>query len=108
MSTLSLAARLEELGAAPDDTALAERGLRGSAPPTRPGRCWCSRAADRLDPADRELLRLRFYEDQPQAEIAAALGVSQMQISRRLRRIFATLRSVIGEIDEHADLSNAA
>jgi RNA polymerase sigma-B factor len=39
-----------------------------------------------LDPRDREIVRLRFWEDLTQAEIAGRLGVSQMQVSRRLQR----------------------
>lgn len=41
---------------------------------------------------DRELLRLRFVEELTQEEIAARLGVSQMQVSRLLRRLLSRLR----------------
>ncbi|MDO8210487.1 SigB/SigF/SigG family RNA polymerase sigma factor [Conexibacter sp. CPCC 206217] len=47
-----------------------------------------------LPARDREILRLRFEEDRTQSEIAAALGVSQMQISRLLRRTVERLRRV--------------
>lgn len=46
----------------------------------------------RLGERDREVIRLRFYEDKTQAEISQVVGVSQMQVSRILRRIFDTLR----------------
>ncbi len=46
-----------------------------------------------LDDAERELLRLRFLEDKTQQEIAAIVGVSQMQVSRRLAKVLDTLRS---------------
>ena len=46
-----------------------------------------------LDDAERELLRLRFVEDKTQQEIAAIVGVSQMQVSRRLSKLLETLRS---------------
>lgn len=46
-----------------------------------------------LDDAERELLRLRFVEDKTQQEIAAIIGVSQMQVSRRLSKLLETLRS---------------
>jgi RNA polymerase sigma-B factor len=46
-----------------------------------------------LGERDREILRLRFEEDLTQQEIAAIIGVSQMQVSRLLRRSLATLRS---------------
>lgn len=45
-----------------------------------------------LDDEDRELIRLRFVDDLTQQQIADRLGVSQMQISRRLRRVIGDLR----------------
>jgi RNA polymerase sigma-B factor len=51
-----------------------------------------------LSADDRELLRLRFVEDLVQQQIAEKLGVSQMHISRRLRRIFSSMRKAIGDI----------
>lgn len=47
-----------------------------------------------LPERDREILRLRFEEDRTQSEIAARLGVSQMQVSRLLRRTVDRLRNV--------------
>jgi RNA polymerase sigma-B factor len=55
-------------------------------------------AVRQLSEQDRELLRLRFVEDLVQQQIAERLGVSQMHVSRRLRRIFSSLRQEIGEI----------
>ncbi len=45
-----------------------------------------------LDDDERQLLRLRFVEDKTQQEIAEIVGVSQMQISRRLAKLLARLR----------------
>jgi RNA polymerase sigma-B factor len=45
-----------------------------------------------LDDRDREILRLRFEEDLTQQEIAKLVGVSQMQVSRLLRRALNVLR----------------
>ncbi|CAN5342427.1 RNA polymerase sigma factor SigF [soil metagenome] len=42
---------------------------------------------------DRRLLALRFFDDRTQQDIADELGITQMQVSRRLKRILATLRS---------------
>ena len=47
---------------------------------------------DRLSPEDRELIRLRFFGSRTQTETAKILGSTQVQISRRERRILANLR----------------
>lgn len=46
-----------------------------------------------LDEEDKELIRLRFYDCMSQREIAAEIGVSQMQVSRRLSRLLGGLRA---------------
>ena len=52
-------------------------------------------AAARLLPApEREVLFLRFVEDLTQSEIAARVGVSQMQVSRILRRSVTRIREL--------------
>lgn len=51
-------------------------------------------ALDALPEREREILRLRFEQDRTQSEIAEVLGVSQMQISRLLRRTVERLRTV--------------
>jgi RNA polymerase sigma-B factor len=50
-----------------------------------------------LPSRSREVLRLRFEEDLTQSEIGALLGVSQMQVSRIIRRALDQVR----EIAEH-------
>jgi RNA polymerase sigma-B factor len=42
---------------------------------------------------ERTVLALRFHEDLTQAEIGARIGVSQMQVSRLIRRALARLRA---------------
>jgi RNA polymerase sigma-B factor len=44
-----------------------------------------------LSPRDQEIVRLRFQEDLTQKEIAKAVGISQMQVSRILRRALNAL-----------------
>jgi RNA polymerase sigma-B factor len=51
-------------------------------------------AARLLSETEREVLYLRFVEDLTQSEIAARVGVSQMQVSRILRRSLARLREL--------------
>ncbi|WP_210491854.1 SigB/SigF/SigG family RNA polymerase sigma factor [Patulibacter sp. SYSU D01012] len=45
-----------------------------------------------LDARDRKIVRMRFVEDRLQREIAAEVGVSQMQVSRLLRRALTRMR----------------
>ncbi|MFI5429420.1 sigma-70 family RNA polymerase sigma factor [Aeromicrobium sp. UC242_57] len=52
-----------------------------------------------LSDDDRELLRLRFVEDKTQQEIADLVGVSQMQVSRRLAKVLDGLRTKAGYAD---------
>ncbi len=49
-------------------------------------------AVRRLPARQREILRLRFDEDLTQSEIAARVGISQMHVSRLLRRALDQLR----------------
>jgi RNA polymerase sigma-B factor len=46
-----------------------------------------------LDARERDILRMRFVEDLTQTQIAAAVGISQMQVSRLLRRSLDRLRT---------------
>ena len=45
-----------------------------------------------LEPRDRLLVQLRFYEEMTQQEIAERLGISQMHVSRLLARCMDALR----------------
>ena len=51
-------------------------------------------AARHLPTREREILFLRFSEDLTQSEIADRVGVSQMQVSRLLRRSLSRLREL--------------
>ena len=50
-----------------------------------------------LAPRERDIMRMRFRDEMSQQEIADALGISQMQVSRLLRRSLAELRGHIAE-----------
>lgn len=54
-------------------------------------------AARHLPAREREILYLRFGEDLTQSEIAERVGVSQMQVSRLLRRSLQRLRELAGD-----------
>ena len=58
-------------------------------------------AAKHLPQREREILYLRFGEDLTQSEIAERVGVSQMQVSRLLRRSLQRLRQLTGETQQH-------
>lgn len=47
-----------------------------------------------LQPRQREILRLRFFEELSQSQIAERIGVSQMQVSRLLAKCLAELREL--------------
>jgi RNA polymerase sigma-B factor len=50
------------------------------------------RLSRELSGDERELLRMRFVDDLTQQEIADRIGVSQMQVSRRLRKVLDGMR----------------
>jgi RNA polymerase sigma-B factor len=50
---------------------------------------------DRLSEREREIVRLRYYEGLTQREIARAVGVSQMHVSRLIRRSIDAMRDTI-------------
>ena len=58
-----------------------------------------SPACMHLPEDERRLLYLRFFKMCSQEEIAAEFGISQMQVSRWLRRTLAQLKEDIGEMD---------
>jgi RNA polymerase sigma-B factor len=49
-----------------------------------------------LSERDRHVLRMRFVEEMTQSEIAAQIGISQMQVSRVLRRSLEQVRELSG------------
>ncbi|MEA2380270.1 MAG: polymerase sigma-B factor [Solirubrobacteraceae bacterium] len=53
------------------------------------------RGLDRLGEREREIVRLRYYEGLTQREIARAVGVSQMHVSRLIRRSIDAMRDTI-------------
>ncbi len=57
---------------------------------------------DALDERERQIVELRFFEELTQSQIASEIGISQMHVSRLLRRALATMRGRIeeGALDE--------
>jgi RNA polymerase sigma-B factor len=60
-------------------------------------RLTVSAAARTLPERERQVLALRFIDDLTQSEIATRVGVSQMQVSRILRRSLTRLRELTGD-----------
>ena len=54
----------------------------------------------KLDQRERYILHLRFFEGLTQSQIAARVGISQMHVSRLIRRSLEKMREEIGDIDE--------
>jgi RNA polymerase sigma-B factor len=54
----------------------------------------------RLSDRDRRILQMRFFDGLTQREIAETIGVTQMQVSRLLTRIFRDLRNQLGSLDD--------
>jgi RNA polymerase sigma-B factor len=91
-SALSLQApRRADLGPALED----ECGQEDDGYHRAESRVLLERLMQLLPVRDREVMRLRFGADMTQAEISAALGVSQMQVSRILRQAIDRLREVV-------------
>lgn len=53
-----------------------------------------------LDERERTILRLRFYEGMTQSQIAGELGISQMHVSRLIRRSLEQIRNELGPAAE--------
>lgn len=54
-------------------------------------------ALRRLTPRERLIVKLRFADDLTQGEIGERIGVTQMQVSRLLSKVMATLRAELAE-----------
>ncbi|MBR1810285.1 MAG: sigma-70 family RNA polymerase sigma factor [Clostridia bacterium] len=54
------------------------------------------KALSELEPQDREIIELRYYKGKTQSATGAALGMTQVQVSRREKTILMTLRKALG------------
>jgi len=52
---------------------------------------------EELEPRERRIIRLRFYEGMSQSQIGERLGMSQMHVSRLLARTLSRLRGLVDE-----------
>ena len=65
-------------------------------------RSLLAQALEHLSPRDRVIVHMRFVDGMTQSEIAARVGLSQMQISRILSANVTLLRAIVSE-DSHID-----
>jgi RNA polymerase sigma-B factor len=62
-------------------------------------RVLLERLLDELPERERTIVRLRFFEDMTQTEIATQVGISQMHVSRLLSRTLLQLRERLHTLD---------
>ena len=55
-------------------------------------RILVGQAMEKLGEMEQELIRLRFFEDRTQTEVAKVLGISQVQVSRPEKKILIQMR----------------
>ncbi len=100
-SPVSLDAEVTEGAAAP----LARADILGAEDPELErleSRHTVTQALESLPERLREVVRLRYYEELPQAQIAQRLGISQMHVSRLQREALRHLRRLIGSVEDEA------
>ena len=56
-----------------------------------------ARAFDSLSPLERIIIKMRYFDERTQTDISSELGISQMQVSRILRRSIDTLRTLLSD-----------
>ena len=55
-------------------------------------RLFVEQLLDSLDKRDKKLIYLRYYENQTQMQVAEALGISQVQVSRLEKKILRQMK----------------
>lgn len=51
---------------------------------------------EKMEERDRQLIRLRYFENKTQTEVAGLMGISQVQVSRQEKKILLKMRAEIG------------
>jgi RNA polymerase sigma-B factor len=62
-------------------------------------RALLARGIQALEPRERRIVELRFFDELSQAQIAERIGISQMHVSRLLRASLEKMRTSIGEAE---------
>ena len=98
-STRSLQAPFEDGG---DDYLADKLGTEDQGFGEVQDRALVAAGLDALDERERQIVELRFFQEMTQSQIAAEIGISQMHVSRLLRRALATMRGRIDEVSRDA------
>lgn len=69
---------------------------------TREDRIMLQEAIEMLNDSLKPVVKMSFFEDMSQNEIAKELGISQMQVSRRLRKALSELFNKIAQKKEYS------
>jgi len=100
---------LDQLMAGDDDGSVAQQFVEESASPYDTLACQeqsqnLQKFLQTLSPKERELVRLYFWDDRSQSEIAEMTGVSKMAVSKALARIYAKGRESLSQPEYQVDL----
>jgi RNA polymerase sigma-B factor len=95
---LGTAFHLRSLDADDDDTRKLDPGTTDPNFGAVEARIAVTPALAELPAREREILRMRFVEQRSQSDIAAILGISQMHVSRLLRRSLDQMRRKLAEV----------
>jgi RNA polymerase sigma-B factor len=82
--------------AQPIDETYDGKGIIDAAVARAAGWATVDLAMDSLEDREREIVRLRYFEDLSQRQIADRIGVSQMHVSRLLRSSIEAMRQTVG------------
>lgn len=83
--------------AGPDDELPIEIGVTDDGFGRAEGRAALGTTFSRLPAREQQILILRFREGLTQSEIAGRVGISQMHVSRLIRKAIVSLRGMLGE-----------
>lgn len=87
----------EGSGAVADKLVVQDRGMEGA-----DARLLVEPALQQLQPREREVIYLRYYQDRTQREVGQSIGISQMQISRIEAKAMRKLRGAMDPDDDAA------
>lgn len=97
-STRSLHAPFEEGG---DDSLAEKLGTDEAGYEEVEDGSFIAAGLDALEERERQIVELRFFREMTQSQIAAEVGISQMHVSRLLRRALAKMRGRLEEVSAY-------